>query len=88
MSFNNRGSRSEVFCKKGVLKNFESFTGKLSFLTAALATLLKKNNIKENNIKHKTSRVVSMLLSQLGDAQQLKMRFSNDAKCPLSRQLL
>ena len=83
MSFNNRGSRSEVFCKKGVLKNFESFTGKLSFLTATLATLLKKNNIK-----HKTSSVVSMLLSQLGDAQQLKMRFSNDAKCPLSRQLL
>ena len=82
MSFNNRGSRSEVFCKKGVLKNFESFTGKLSFLTATLATLLK------NNIKHKTSSVVSMLLSQLGDAQQLKMRFSNDAKCPLSRQLL
>ena len=82
MSFNNRGSRSEVFCKKGVLKNFESFIGKLSFLTATLATLLT------NNIKHKTSSLVSMLLSQLGDAQQLKMRFSNDAKCPLSRQLL
>ena len=47
-----RSSRPEVFCKKGVLKNFAKFTGKhlcqsLLFNKVAglkAATLLKKNS--------------------------------------------
>ena len=37
-----RSSRAEVFCKKGVLRNFAKFTGKHLCQILKAATLLKK----------------------------------------------
>ena len=37
-----RSSRAEVFCKKGVLRNFAKFTGKHLCQSLKAATLLKK----------------------------------------------
>ena len=39
-----RGSRTEVFCKKGVLRNFAKFTGKHLYQSLQACNFILKNN--------------------------------------------
>ena len=82
-----RSSRPEVFCKKGVLKNFVKFTGKTPvpeslFLTPATLAPISPYAVLFCWI---FSRFLPDLLSSLTNSKYLLLNKQSDAKSPVKR---